>query len=789
MKKIFLTTCMLRAAMLLVTLLGTTQGAWSKDFITDVMVIGNNNETKFYKLQSGYEDEGWTAINKDLNAGCGDGTDIIHLLYKKQSSPGSSGTPITGFYIKTGSSSPASLTHEGRTYHLLSCNGSTNFVNSKGDLNRGAGGDYIHLYYTTDALPDNYAVIDIAFNNTKGGALGANGGSTGYDLNSGAGGNYIYMHVTTDNNVETLTSGSKDVMLYDGNVLTGTGGENTRVNIAAGATVTLSGVNITVIPNTSSYKWSGITCLGDAVIILADGTTNNVKGGYRSSGIFVLEGHTLTIRGNGSLEAIGDFGGAGIGGCYKSSFVIEGGNITATGGKYGAGIGSGSESSCGNITINAGNITATGGKCAAGIGSGNRGSCGNITFSGGNITAKGGEETTGIGTGWYGSCGNIVIEGGTITATGGDWAAGIGTNCNGSCGNITIGGGDINATGGEYATGIGTGWEGSCGDITIGDNITRIISTMGINAWTAIGPGIDGKCGTVTIAPSLIDMTAGKTRTLWPGLADLSLYDNADNTTTISAYADSKKHDVQLRGRTLYYDGSWNTLCLPFDLNDFSGTVLEGFTAIELDIETARDGHVTGLDPIAITYHLNFKPATGIKAGRPYIVRQNTGSATGTLTNPVFYGVTVKNVAPTAVSSTDGTVTFKGSYSPVSFGANDHTKLFLGAANELHHPNANMTVGSFHASFQMAISNKGDVNSDGGVSVGDVAAMVNHVMGTDNGTFIVANADLNGDGDINITDVTVLVGMILNESQDLNIEVYTGSNSITYKGGENGKAY
>jgi hypothetical protein len=87
----------------------------------------------------------------------------------------------------------------------------------------------------------------------------------------------------------------------------------------------------------------------------------------------------------------------------------------------------------------------------------------------------------------------------------------------------------------------------------------------------------------------------------------------------------------------------------------------------------------------------------------------------------------------------------------------------------------------------MAISSKGDVNSDGGVSVGDVAAMVNHVMGTDNGTFIVANADLNGDGDINITDVTVLVGMILNESQDLNIEVYTGTTSITYKGGGNGQ--
>ena len=761
MKKTFLTTCMLRAAMLLMVLLGTTQGAWSKDFITDVMVIGNNNETEFDKLQSGYEDEGWTAINKDLNASYGDGTDFIHLLYKKQSSPGSSGTPITGFYIKTGSNPPDSLTHEGRTYHLLPCNGSTNFVNNKGDLNRGAGGDYIHLYYTTDPISDYNAVTDIAFNDTQDGAVGKNGDTTGYDLNSGAGGKYIYMHVTVARGPVELTSSTTEVTLLDGDVVFGTGGQETRVKIAAGATVTLSGVDINAIPNTSSYKWVGITCLGDAVIILADGTTNIVKGGRNSSGIFVPEGHTLTIHGNGSLEAKGGENCAGIGSGYQSScgnITIEGGNITATGGKYGAGIGSGYESSCGNITINAGNITATGGDCAAGIGSGIRGSCGNITFSGGTITAKGGYVGAGIGTGYYGSCGNIVIEGGTITATGSDWAAGI-----------------------------GTGWRGSCGDITIGDNITRIISTMGKNAKTAIGPGNDGKCGTLTIAPSLIDMTAGLTRTLWPGNADLVLYDNADNTTTISTYADSKKHDIQLRGRTLYYDGTWHTLCLPFDLDDFSGTLLEGFIAMELDIETARGGHVTGLDPMAITYHLNFKPVTGIKAGRPYIVRRSTGSSTGTLTNPVFYGVTIKNVAPTTITSTDGAVTFKGSYSPVALGANDHTKLFLGASNVLHHPNANMTVGSCHASFQMAISNKGDVNSDGGISVGDVAAMVNHVMGTDNGTFIVANADLNGDGDINITDVTVLVGMILNESQDLNVVVYTGDTPITYKGGGNGQ--
>lgn len=46
------------------------------------------------------------------------------------------------------------------------------------------------------------------------------------------------------------------------------------------------------------YKWAGLTCLGDATLILEDGTNNTVKGFHRwYPGIFVPEGKTLTIRG------------------------------------------------------------------------------------------------------------------------------------------------------------------------------------------------------------------------------------------------------------------------------------------------------------------------------------------------------------------------------------------------------------------------------------------------------------------------------------------------------------
>ena len=68
-----------------------------------------------------------------------------------------------------------------------------------------------------------------------------------------------------------------------------------------------------------SYNWAGITCVGDATIILKDGTTNTVKG-FNSdySGIFVPKDKTLTIKGEtegtGKLIASSNGDGAGIGG-------------------------------------------------------------------------------------------------------------------------------------------------------------------------------------------------------------------------------------------------------------------------------------------------------------------------------------------------------------------------------------------------------------------------------------------------------------------------------------------
>ena len=215
----------------------------------------------------------------------------------------------------------------------------------------------------------------------------------------------------------------------DGEALTGTMPTGKYVRIANEATVTLCGVTI----EGNTY---GIRCTtGNTTIILADGTTNTVKGGSYYPGIQPPQpsGRTLTIQGNGTLIAEGgSTGGPGIGGSYNNSstagnITILGGNITATGGAGGAGIGAGAATTpytsyCGVITISGGTVTAMGGANAAGIGSGkgsdssHRSACGTVTITSDvtSVTATKGDGTSysiGKGYGQYSSCGKVTIDG------------------------------------------------------------------------------------------------------------------------------------------------------------------------------------------------------------------------------------------------------------------------------------------------------------------------------------------------------------------------------------------
>ena len=186
-------------------------------------------------------------------------------------------------------------------------------------------------------------------------------------------GSYCWVRLVQDYANPVNLPASGNYTANSGDVLTGTISDT--VFIAENAYVKLSGATIN----------GGIICLGNATIEL-DGT-NTVKTSARyQAGIRVGgEGTTLTILGNGSLSAQAGAFAAGIGlDCSAEvgnqvggNIVINSGNITATGGHYGSGIGTGwvqynddYTATIGNITILGGTIIAVAGNSACGIGKG-----------------------------------------------------------------------------------------------------------------------------------------------------------------------------------------------------------------------------------------------------------------------------------------------------------------------------------------------------------------------------------------------------------------------------------
>ena len=178
-----------------------------------------------------------------------------------------------------------------------------------------------------------------------------------------------------------------------------------------------------------------------------------------------------------------------------------------------------------------------------------------------------------------------------------------------------------------------------------------------------------------------------------------------DNSTLLANYA-GQTVSVTLHDRTLYKDGDWNTLCLPFDVTDgntedevsFTGTPLEGATVMTFNGETSSFNASTGL--LTLNFD-NVAQNSTIAAGTPFIVKW-----TGTdVTNPVFSDVTISSTAAGSVLSKDKNVRFLGTYSPVVIYSDAHDNLYLGAANTLYWPSTEgYTMGSCRAYFHVDVN-------------------------------------------------------------------------------------
>ena len=340
------------------------------------------------------------------------------------------------------------------------------------------------------------------------------------------------------------------------------------------------------------------------------------------------------------------------------------------------------------FTINGGNISAaTNRENKAGI------SIGDITINGGNVEAIGGENGNGI------RASNFTINGGNVTATG------TVENGYGICGKLTINGGNVTAT----ATG-----ENGQGIFAIGSGITLAGGTVWASSYSGAVSTSNNRYYTdgtkIYSGPLNNDQKsyiAGKT--MQPALR---LRDNGNNNTAISGH-DGETSAVFIADRTLYKDGDWNTLTLPFDLGDeeaqggheFDGTPLEGATVKAL---ANSESSGTGYDASTGTLTLYFVDANKIEAGVPYLVKWDKAAdyddhpTDYDIVSPVFLDITVSNVN-TPVTSSDGNVAFCGNYSPVALPGNDASNLYLGTQNKLYWPSANKNIKSFRAYFHVAL--------------------------------------------------------------------------------------
>ena len=202
-----------------------------------------------------------------------------------------------------------------------------------------------------------------------------------------------------------------------------------------------------------------------------------------------------------------------------------------------------------------------------------------------------------------------------------------------------------------------------------------------------------------------------KTATYWSsyandilGIQSHTLNESTSNSTAIQN-ANGQMSEVTLSGRTLYKDGKWNTLCLPFNFSAEQIAAHKDFAGAKL-MELNTDGK-NGFDTTDGKLYLAFKEATAINAGVPYLVKWDAAGAD--FTSPVFFGVTINATATTTVSDADTglqEVQMVGCYSPVSVVADDKSILFLGDNNTLYYSTENRNIRSCRAYFSVPYINQ-----------------------------------------------------------------------------------
>ena len=279
--------------------------------------------------------------------------------------------------------------------------------------------------------------------------------------------------------------------------------------------------------------------------------------------------------------------------------------------------------------------------------------------------------------------------------------------------------------------------------ITIGAGITSVAAnafggTQDVNDYgnvmsitlpstlTTIGENAFAYCTGATFnADNLIaqGVTIGDNAFNQVGCIVGTLTNNGDNSNMLSLMANAATANVTIKGRTLYKDGNWNTICLPFNVSQYND-LLDGATVKELDLfgyyseegvyysYAASNLRRTGFDAENGTLYLYFKDATAdsddnlLKAGTPYLIKWPSGTdITDDLT---FEGVKVI-LPPHTLTSEDTKVEFRGTFSPVELTGGDASNLYLGVGKNdqnknvstLYWPSSDKTINAFRGYFHI----------------------------------------------------------------------------------------
>ena len=240
------------------------------------------------------------------------------------------------------------------------------------------------------------------------------------------------------------------------------------------------------------------------------------------------------------------------------------------------------------------------------------------------------------------------------------------------------------------------------GDVTEITDISGTSYTLGgLSALTAYTIYVQSVKGDKTSEWSSLLFTTTDGTSIGLLNDDSNMETGSKNTAIIEAN-DNQERNVTLAGRTLYKDGNWNTLCLPFEVT-LEGSPLAGATAMTLS--------TASYDNENNTLTLNFVDAQDGKllAGVPYIIKWASGEDIET---PVFQNVTVINTTSPVV--TTYWVDFQGTYSTTAIGGKDrNTRLYLSSENTLYWPKSAMNIRACRAYFQLNNGlTAGEITSD-----------------------------------------------------------------------------